>query len=96
MTQGRVTRPRFFNFAIRLRLDSGYKALIFASMTNLESGPLFADIWSSALAKTLGHDFTLQAICNIGEIVVRVSFRFEKKVNKEAHSIKIKLLTQEF
>ena len=44
-TQDRVTRPRFFNFAIRLWLDLGYKALIFASMTILESGPCFADIW---------------------------------------------------
>ena len=43
-TQGRVTRPRFFNSAIWLRLDLGYKALIFALTTNLESGPRFADI----------------------------------------------------
>ena len=39
------TRPRFFNFAIWLRLDLGYKALIFASTMNLESGPRFANIW---------------------------------------------------
>ena len=47
LTRDRVTRPRFFNFAIRLRLDLGYKALIFASTTNLESVPRFADICST-------------------------------------------------
>ena len=35
-----------FNFSIQLRLDLGYKALIFASTTKIESGPRFTDIWS--------------------------------------------------
>ena len=43
-TRGLVTQPRFFNFGIRLRLDLGYKAFIFASTTNLESGPRFTEI----------------------------------------------------
>ena len=45
LTSGRVIWPEFLNFPIRFRLDLGYKALIFASTTNLESGSRFADIW---------------------------------------------------
>ena len=35
---------RFWVINIELRLGLGYKALVFASTTNLESGPRFADI----------------------------------------------------
>ena len=53
-------RPRFFNFAIRLRLDLGYKALIFASTTNLESGPRFADIWWRQFIEFTNFCFSFQ------------------------------------
>ena len=43
-TRGRVTRPRSINFTIRLWLYLGLRLLLFASTTNLESGPRFADI----------------------------------------------------
>ena len=36
-------------FTNRNRLNLGYKALIFASTTNLESGPCFANIWWGTL-----------------------------------------------
>ena len=44
-TRGRVTWPRSIKFTIRLRLDLGYRHLVFASTTNLKSGPRFAKIW---------------------------------------------------
>ena len=44
-TQGRVTRLRSINLMTRLPLGLGYKALVFASITNLELGPRFARIW---------------------------------------------------
>ena len=43
LTRGRVTRPQSSNFIIRLGLDLGHQLLVFASPTNLESGPRFAD-----------------------------------------------------
>ena len=43
-TRGRVTWPRSINFTIRLRLDLVHRLLVFASTTNLESKPHFADI----------------------------------------------------
>ena len=39
LTQGLVTRPQSINFTMWLRLSLGNKALVFASTTNLESGP---------------------------------------------------------
>ena len=39
-----VTRPRSIKLTIWLQLDLGHWHLVFASMTNLESGPRFAKI----------------------------------------------------
>ena len=47
--------PPFFNFLIRLQLDLGYKALIFASSTNLDSVPRFADICCLKLEKVVAN-----------------------------------------
>ena len=68
-TRGLVTRPRFFKFAIRLRPDLGYKALIFASTTNVELGPRFADIWNLILLQVmfLGADVTHASPSDMGE-----------------------------
>ena len=44
-TRGQVTRPRSIKFSIRLWLDLGHGHLVFASTTNLESGPCFAKIF---------------------------------------------------
>ena len=56
-TRGRVTRPQFFNFEIRLRLDLGYKALIFASTTNLKLGPRFTDILSKVYFSNIQYNY---------------------------------------
>ena len=44
-TRGRVTQPQSNNFTIQLQLDLGHQLLVFASTTNLESGPGLADTW---------------------------------------------------
>ena len=46
---GRVTRPWSINFTIWLWLNLGHRLLVFASTTNLESEPSFADICSGDL-----------------------------------------------
>ena len=43
-TWGWVTRPRSINFTFWLQLNLGHRLLVFASTTNLELGPRFADI----------------------------------------------------
>ena len=40
-----ILRPRTIIFLLHLLFDLGYRALRFASMTNLEAVPLFAKIW---------------------------------------------------
>ena len=46
-TQGQVTRPQSINFTNPLLLNLGHRLLIFATTTNLESGPRFIQIWGA-------------------------------------------------
>ena len=62
---------------IRLRLDLGHRLLVFASSTNLESGPHFADIW---------YPLALHDIAAAHTKLLLLSFYLKLKLN---HSDKI-------
>ena len=57
-TRGRITRPLFFIFTNRNRVDLGHRVLVFASTANVESGPRFSDTRCSHHQKYVSLGFT--------------------------------------
>ena len=60
-------------FLFRLVFNLGYRALRFASMTNLDSGPRFAEIWYQRNQTQFLRCIYFVFLCNLSVLIINVT-----------------------